>query len=122
MALAYASLGVIEVDGLEIELTQCKVNVTTGRKAVKTINRKGRVKGYAKGITEYTLSLTVAVPLNNNEPDWDNVDDARVTIEEQDGSRTSYLNCFTTTVGSSYSVDNELVRDVEVVACDKVVE
>lgn len=122
MAQKYASLGIIEVDGLELELTQCKVTTTTGRKAVKTINRRGKVKGFAKGITEYTLSLTVAVPLDNNEPDWDNVDDARVTIEEENGKRISYLNCFTTQVGTSYTVDNEEVRDIEVVACDKVEE
>lgn len=122
MALKYASLGVIEVDSRELELTQCKVNTNTGRKPVKTINRKGRVKGFAKGITEYMLSLSVAVPLDEEEPDWDNMEDARVTIEEQNGKRTSYTNCFTTAIGSSYTVDNELIRDIEVVACDKVEE
>ncbi|WP_329601527.1 hypothetical protein [Pasteurella multocida] len=65
MAKEFASLGIIEVDGLEIDLTKCDVRVITGRKPVKTINRKARVKGFAKGITEYTLSLTVAVPLNS---------------------------------------------------------
>ncbi|HDR1252693.1 phage tail tube protein [Pasteurella multocida] len=122
MAKEFASLGIIEVDGLEIDLTKCDVRVITGRKPVKTINRKGKVKGYAKGIAEYTLSLTVAVPLNSPEPDWDNVDDAKVTIEEENGQRISYRNCFTTEVGTSYTVDNEEVRDIQVVALDKVIE
>lgn len=122
MALKYASLGFVEVDGVEIELTKLDVKVSTGRKAVKTINRKQRVKGYAKGIREYTLSMTVAVPLDSDEPDWDNVDDARVTVEEQNGVRTSYTNCFVTEVGTSYTVDNEEVRDIQMIACDKVVE
>ncbi|WP_410174079.1 hypothetical protein [Pasteurella multocida] len=51
MAKEFASLGIIEVDGLEIDLTKCDVRVITGRKPVKTINRKARVKGFAKGIT-----------------------------------------------------------------------
>lgn len=122
MAKEFASLGIIEVDGVEIDLTKCDVKTVTGRKPVKTINRKGRVKGFAKGITEYTLSLTVAVPLNTPEPDWDNVKDAKVTIEEENGQRISYLGCFTTEVGTSYTTDNEEVRDIQVVALDKVVE
>ncbi|HEH9715039.1 TPA: phage tail protein, partial [Pasteurella multocida] len=43
MAKEFASLGIIEVDGLEIDLTKCDVRVITGRKPVKTINRKARV-------------------------------------------------------------------------------
>ncbi|NBI12613.1 phage tail protein [[Haemophilus] felis] len=122
MAKEFASLGIIEVDGVEIDLTKCDVKTVTGRKPVKTINRKGRVKGFAKGITEYTLSLTVAVPLNTPEPDWDNVKDAKVTIEEENGQRISYLGCFTTEVGTGYTIDNEEVREIQVVALDKVVE
>ncbi len=122
MAKEFASLGIIEVDGLEIDLTKCDVRVITGRKPVKTINRNALVKGFAKGITEYSLSLTVAVPLNTPEPDWDNVTDAKVTIEEENGQRISYRNCFTTEVGTSYSVDNEEMRDIQVVALDKVIE
>lgn len=122
MAQEFASLGIVEVDGQEIDLTKLDVRVTTGRKPVKTINRKGRVKGFAKGITEYTLSLTVAVPLNRAEPDWDNVTDGKVTVEEENGKRRSYIGCFTTEVGTSYTVDNEEMRDLQMVALDMVEE
>ena len=94
MAQEFASLGIVEVDGQEIDLTKLDVRVTTGRKPVKTINRKGRVKGFAKGITEYALSITVVVPLNAPEPDWDNVTDAKITVEEENGKRISYIGCF----------------------------
>ena len=122
MAKEFASLGIVEVDGQEIDLTKLDVRVTTGRKPVKTINRKGRVKGFAKGITEYALSLTVAVPLNRAEPDWDNVTDGKVTVEEENGKRRSYIGCFTTEVGTSYTVDNEEMRDLQMVALDMVEE
>lgn len=121
MAQEFASLGIVEVDGQEIDLTKLDVRVTTGRKPVKTINRKGRVKGFAKGITEYALSITVVVPLNAPEPDWDNVTDAKITVEEN-GKRISYIGCFTTETGTSYTVDSEEVRDLQVVATDKVTE
>ena len=87
MAQEFASLGIVEVDGQEIDLTKLDVRTVTGRKPVKTINRKGRVKGFAKGIVEYTLSITVAVPLNSPEPDWDNVTDAKISVEEENGKR-----------------------------------
>lgn len=122
MAQEFASLGIVEVDGQEIDLTKLDVRVTTGRKSVKTINRKARVKGFAKGITEYALSLTVAVPLNRAEPDWDNVTDGKVTVEEENGKRRSYIGCFTTEVGTSYTVDNEEMRDLQMVALDMVEE
>lgn len=122
MAQEFASLGIVEVDGQEIDLTKLDVRVTTGRKPVKTINRKGRVKGFAKGITEYALSLTVAVPLNRAEPDWDNVTDGKVTVEEENGKRRSYIGCFATEVGTSYTVDNEEMRDLQMVALDMVEE
>lgn len=122
MVQEFASLGIVEVDGQEIDLTKLDVRVTTGRKPVKTINRKGRVKGFAKGITEYALSLTVAVPLNRAEPDWDNVTDGKVTVEEENGKRRSYIGCFTTEVGTSYTVDNEEMRDLQMVALDMVEE
>lgn len=122
MAQEFASLGIVEVDGQEIDLTKLDVRVTTGRKPVKTINRKGRVKGFAKGVTEYALSLTVVVPLNAAEPDWDNVTDAKITVEEENGKRISYTGCFTTETGTSYTVDSEEVRDLQMVALDKVEE
>ena len=122
MAQEFASLGIVEVDGQEIDLTKLDVRTVTGRKPVKTINRKGRVKGFAKGIVEYTLSITVAVPLNSPEPDWDNVTAAKITVEEEDGTRTSYTGCFTTEIGESYTVDSEKMRDLQVVALDKVKE
>lgn len=122
MAQEFASLGIVEVDGQEIDLTKLDVRVTIGRKPVKTINRKGRVKGFAKGITEYALSLIVAVPLNRAEPDWDNVTDGKVTVEEENGKRRSYIGCFTTEVGTSYTVDNEEMRDLQMVALDMVEE
>ena len=122
MAQEFASLGIVEVDGQEIELTKLDVKTVTGRKPVKTINRKGRVKGFAKGITEYTLSITVVVPLNAAEPDWDNVTDAKITVEEENGKRISYIGCFTTETGTSYTVDSEEVRDLQMVALDKVKE
>ena len=41
----YVGAIVMEVDGQEIEVTDLKEDVTTGRKLVKTMNKTGRAKG-----------------------------------------------------------------------------
>ena len=38
------------------------------------------------------------------------------------GKRTSYLDCFTLTVGKTYSVDNEARRDITMQALREVTE
>lgn len=58
----YVGAIVMEVDGQEIEVTDLKEDVTTGRKLVKTMNRTGRAKGFSRGIEEIQLSLSVVIP------------------------------------------------------------
>lgn len=38
---------VLEVDSQEIEITDLDVQINTGRKLVKTMNKTGRAKGFA---------------------------------------------------------------------------
>lgn len=123
MAEAYAASAVLEVDGTEIEITDLSVTTNTGRKLVKTMNSKGVAKGFAKGIRTYELSITAAVPLEGN-IDWDNIEDAKVTVYplDQNDKRTSYLNCFSESVGEKYTVDNEEVQDIKLIALAKVKE
>ncbi|BBF86275.1 transaldolase [Aquitalea magnusonii] len=119
----YAGAIVLEVDGKEVEVIDLNVNTKTGRKLVKTMNKTGRAKGFAKGIAEYDLSITVAIPLSGD-LDWEAIEGAKLTIypASNGGQRESYLDCFTTEVGEKYSVDNEARRDLKVQALRKVKE
>ena len=58
----YVGAIVMEVDGQEIEVTDLKEDVTTGRKLVKTMNKTGRAKGFSRGIEEIQLTVTVVIP------------------------------------------------------------
>ncbi|EEG08955.1 hypothetical protein [Pseudogulbenkiania ferrooxidans] len=120
---AYVSNIFLDLDGQEVEVVSLNATTRTGRKLVKTMNRTGRAKGYSKGIAEYDLKVTVAVP-EGDEPDWDNITDSRITItpDMPGKKRTSYLGCFSIEVGESYSVDNELRRDISMGALRKVEE
>ncbi|PJG86217.1 phage tail protein [Conservatibacter flavescens] len=120
----YVGAIVLEVDGVEVEVTKCDPKVSTGRKGVKTLNRTGRMRGFIQGIAEYTLSITAVKPKDGAKIDWDNITNAKVTFYPlgDDGSRTTYQGCFTTEVGESYTVDNEAVIDIQMGALNKVVE
>ncbi|WP_423197451.1 Phage tail protein [Cupriavidus sp. H19C3] len=119
----YAGSIVMEVDGKEVEVIDLSDTVRTGRKLVKTMNRTGRAKGFAKGIAEYELSVTVAIPLSGD-MDWLAIEGAKITIypNSPGGQRESYLDCFTTEAGNKYSVDNEARRDLKMQALRKVTE
>ncbi|AUI66701.1 MULTISPECIES: phage tail protein [Glaesserella] len=124
MAQVYEGSCVLEVDGVEIDITKIDTKTVTGRKVVKTMNSQGRAKGYMQGIAEYTISVTAVEPEDGTFVDWDNIKNAKLTLYPLNKSdkRTSYLGCFSTEVGSSYTVDNESVRDIQLGALRKVYE
>ncbi|BBF84883.1 phage tail protein [Aquitalea magnusonii] len=119
----YAGAIVLEVNGQEVEVIDLSVTGKTGRKLVKTMNKTGRAKGFAKGIAEYDLAATVAIPLSGD-LDWDGIEGEKLTVYplSPGGKRTSYLDCFSTEVGEKYSVDNEARRDIKLQALRKVEE
>ncbi len=96
----YVGSIVLEVDSQEIEITDFDVQINTGRKLVKTMNKTGRAKGFARGIATYDISVSAVIP-DTNEPDWENLEGVKISIYplSNSGKRTSYLDCFTVEVG-----------------------
>lgn len=117
----YVGSIVLEINSQEIEITDLDVSVNTGRKLVKTMNSTGKAKGYSQGIATYELSISAVVP-DEDEPDWENLVGVKVTSYplNDSGNRTSYLDCFTTEVGTKYTVDNEAKIDIKMSALSKV--
>lgn len=124
MAEKYAGSAVLEVDGVEIEITDLNITKQTGRKLVKTMNSEGRAKGFAKGIATWEISATAAMPIDGTEIDWWAINDAKITVYplSEEDKRTSYLGCFTTQVGEKYTVDNEALIDIQMNALKEVKE
>lgn len=113
----------LEFDGREFDCTSFSVQVATGRRLVRTMNRSGRAVGFSKGITQYDISVTVVIPADGNEPDWENMEGAKLTSEPiAGGQRTAYLDCFTTSVGASFETDGEARRTISLHALRKVQE
>ena len=119
----YVGAIVLEVDGREYEVIDFNSDNQSGRKVVKTMNRTGRAKGFSRGVAEYDLSMTVAIPLTSD-IDWESVENAKITVfpASEGGRRESYLDCFTLEVGAKYSVDNEARRDIKMASLRKVTE
>lgn len=121
--LEFVGAIVLEVDGTEVEVIDYNVTGKTGRKLVKTMNRTGRPKGFARGIAEIDLSVTVAIP-TSGDLDWAAIEGAKLTAFPLGGvgKRVSYLDCFTIEVGEKYSVENEARRDIKMAALREVTE
>ncbi|AOJ10601.1 phage tail protein [Burkholderia mayonis] len=120
----YVGAIVLEVDGREAEVVSMSPTSKTGKKPVKTMNRKGRVKGFARGIEEHELKVTVVIPLNGDEIDWFNMEGGKLTIfpASPGGQRVSYYDCVTIEMGDQYNVDNEARRDLSIFSTRRVTE
>lgn len=120
----YVGAAVMEINGTEVEIISIKPKTSTGRKVVKTMNRRGKARGYADGVTEYSLSVTAAIPFDGTEIDWENITNAKITIFpiNAEEKRTSYLKCLTIDCSEAYEVENEARIDIEMAAMDKVYE
>lgn len=117
----YVGSIVLEIDGDEIDCVSVSTTRTTGRKVVKTMNRHQRAKGIAKTVKDYSLRVTAVVP-KNKRIDWDAIEGAKITLEDDDGNRQSYLDCATVSVGDQYDSENEAKIDLEMIALDFVRE
>lgn len=119
----YLGAIVMEVNGQEVEIETLDVTNKTGRKLVKTMNKTGRAKGFAKGIGEIDLKVTAVIPLQGD-IDWAGIEGAKISIYplSAGGKRTSYLDCFTLDVGKKYVLDGEAKQDLTMAALREVVE
>lgn len=120
----YVGAIVIEVDGKEAEVVSFSPASKTGKKPVKTMNRTGRVKGFARGIEEHELKVTVVIPLSADEIDWWRMEGGKLTQfpVSSGGKRVSYYDCVTLDLGEQYNVDNEARRDLTLFSTRRVVE
>ena len=112
----------LEIDGQDYDVIDFSVKHVTGRKLVKTMNRNGRAAGVCKGVETFEISLTAAIPANED-PDWVNVEGAKLTVEPVGGGqRESYLDCVVMDQSKKYSVENEARVDVTMIALRRVKE
>lgn len=114
---------VLIVDGQEYDCSTCEVQKQTGRRPIPTMNREQRTKYRTSGVRGYTLSAAVVIPDGKDSIDWDEIIDARISIESPSGNyRTTYIDCSSTEVSESYSVEGETRRNLSLFALDSIKE
>jgi hypothetical protein len=120
----YCGTIVLEVNGVEYDVTSVSPSVKTNNKTVLTMNSKRRALGSSCGVKEISLQIEAAIPLDNSEPDWENMKGATITIYPAcgtGGKREIYTGCTTEDVGSKYGVGSEATRSITMHALDKQV-
>ncbi|RSP34197.1 hypothetical protein [Acinetobacter baumannii] len=114
---------VMSFNGLDYDVSRLGTNITTGSRPIATMNRQQRVKYKAKGITTYELTATVVIPDGKDTVQWLQVDDARISIESPSGNyRETFIDCNVTTVGATYDLNGETVRELHLFCLDYIDE
>ena len=115
---------VLEWDGREIECASISTDISTGKRLVKTMNSKQRAKGHAKGIPDFRLSVEVPIPTDGSEPDWLDIEGAKLTVVPIDGigKREVFYGCEVETMSSKYQVENAAMRTLTITALDRKVQ
>lgn len=119
----YVGQIVLSINGVDYECKSVEDGLKTGRVPVKTMNRGGRPKGTAKGIEEFDLKVTVAIP-KAGEPNWRAMVDAKVTVEPQDGGgqRETWTGVSLVEMSSKYQLEGEATRDLTLLALNYYTE
>lgn len=117
----YVGAVVLEWDGQEIECASLSTDVSTGKRVVKTMNSKGRAAGHAKGVPEFKLSVEVPIPTDGSEPDWMEIEAAKLTVVPVDGigQREVFTGCEIETMSSKYQVEGAAMRTLTMTALDR---
>lgn len=121
MAEEFVGAVVLEWDGKEIECASVSSDISTGKKIVRTMNRKKRAKGHSSGIPDFKLSVEVPIPTDGSEPDWLTIENAKLTIVPIDdaGKREVFTGCEVESMSSKYSVDGTAMRTLSITALDR---
>ncbi|WP_043969806.1 MULTISPECIES: hypothetical protein [unclassified Acinetobacter] len=114
---------VMSVDGLDYDCSKFNSTKANGKKRILTMNRTLKAKYKSGGIKVFDITCSVVIPDGKDSIDWDNIEDARISIESPNGGfRETYIDCNVTTASDSYDVNGETVRDLTLFAMDYLKE
>ncbi|WP_290013884.1 hypothetical protein [Acinetobacter pittii] len=114
---------VMSFNGLDYDVLRLGTSITTGNRPIATMNRQQRVKYKSRGITTYELTATVVIPDGKDTVQWLQVDDARISIESPSGNyRETFIDCNVTSVGATYDLNGETVRELQLFCLDYIDE
>ncbi|MGY3823089.1 hypothetical protein [Acinetobacter haemolyticus] len=123
MAEDAVSTIVMSIDGLEYDCARFGATKSTGNKRIPTMNRHLKAKYKSSGIKLYDITCAVVIPDGKDTVDWDNLEDARISIESPTGGfRETYMDCNVISASDAYDVNGETLRDLSLFAMDYLKE
>lgn len=98
MGLEYVNRAFIDIDGTVLEAESVdNSTIVDGFDKVKTMNRDNRARGFQRGVVMYDLTMTIPVPAEGLEIDFDEyVEEGtffQAFIEYQGGKSKSFYDC-----------------------------
>lgn len=119
MTKEYVGTIILTINGVDVECKSFKADRDPKRKAVMTMNRKGRATGTTQGVREYGITVSAPVQPNGLDIAWDDIEGALLSVYDRKGVLIEqYIDAFTKKVGTSYELEGESVHDVEMGALD----
>lgn len=118
----YVGAIVVDFNATEYDAVELQETVKNITKVVKTMNRKNRAKGRVKLVPEFSLEVTVAIPLSG-EPNWLEFDNGKISYESiEGGKRITFQGCCVTEMSGTFKLDGEAVRKLSVSALNRIEE
>ncbi|OPY07255.1 MAG: hypothetical protein A4E68_01937 [Syntrophaceae bacterium PtaB.Bin095] len=111
MSELYVSQVLLEVNGQSIaDFQSVEENEYEVYKPVNLMNGTGHLKTTER----YGLKLDYVVPADSAEFDFNTVAGGTITIDRQNGKRTTYTGVYVTKIGAAkYDGEKEVVRTIE---------
>lgn len=106
-------------------IAQCKsvrTDVNTGRRVQKGMNPTGRPDGFTQGTPKYTLDVDVYIRKIGGAVDWDNLQNAVLTICPRgiSGKMIIYTEVICLSYSEAYGEEEEAVRAVKLEALNRI--
>jgi len=109
----------LDVDGLVIDFKTFTEKGFTARKPVSTMNRTG----FVNVTPRYGCEVEYPIPEDEDEFDFEAVENGTLTVEYENGRRTTYTGvCFVESGDVKYDGENEAVRTITFGAAARVKE
>lgn len=114
----------IELNGQDLaDIAEIQVTRDINNRPVATFNKSRRATMVAQGIKTFNITAQAVIPENRPEPDWDNLEDARITLRSLDGGvAETYTGVYVQQVGGQFTVGGESRRSLTLFALDYIKE
>ncbi len=118
--MLYVSQITLDVNGQQIDDFK---SVSENEREIRKQINLATTTGYIKTTVRFGCKVEYVIPESAAEFDWDSLESGRLTIEYENGKRTTYTGVYTLKVGETkYDGENEATQQIELGAENRIIE